>query len=222
MLWWEALLHVHLESSKHEGTENLVQLRDELVLLVGIVNVEIEPIVELFGTRKDIGDQEVEQSPQLVQIILQGSSGQEQTVPCLEGSDGTGEGRGFVLEAMCFINNEVGPGELVEDVAVHVAHLIGRHYNVPGAVLVTLAGAQDVAGHRLSFVLGTMESHRRQLGGPALQLGHPVAQCRLGNDDEMWAHIVLEFVHVDQDRYGLECLAQTEGHEGEKAKIWLY
>ena len=34
----------------------------------------------------------------------------------------------------------------------------------------------------------------------------------------MWPRIVLEFVHVDQDRYGLECLAQTEGHEGEKSK----
>ena len=63
-----------LSVSQHEGTANLVQLRDELVLLVGIVNVQVEPIVELLGTCKDVGDQEIEQSPQFMQIILQRSS----------------------------------------------------------------------------------------------------------------------------------------------------
>jgi len=58
-----------------------------------------------------------------------------------------------------------------------------------------------------------MESHRRQPRGPALQLGHPVAKRRLGDDDEMWPVAVLVLVHVHQDRYGLECLAESEGWE---------
>ena len=51
----QALLNVNLEPSEHKGSQNLVQLRDEFVLLVGIVNVEIEPVVELLGARKYVG-----------------------------------------------------------------------------------------------------------------------------------------------------------------------
>jgi hypothetical protein len=48
-----------------------VQLRDHICLGPFIVDLQIEPFVELIGRGKDIRQKKVQQSPELVQIILQ-------------------------------------------------------------------------------------------------------------------------------------------------------
>jgi hypothetical protein len=48
-----------------------VQLADDALLGLGVVHVQLEPIVELFGRCEHVRQQEVQQRPQLVQVVLQ-------------------------------------------------------------------------------------------------------------------------------------------------------
>ena len=63
VLRWQALFHVDLESSEHEWSQNLMQLRYELILLVGVIDIQIEPIIELLSAGEDVWNEEVEESP---------------------------------------------------------------------------------------------------------------------------------------------------------------
>jgi hypothetical protein len=59
----------HLEAAEHEGPQDLVELRDEALLLLRVVDLEVEPLVELLGGAEDLGEEEVEERPQLVQAV---------------------------------------------------------------------------------------------------------------------------------------------------------
>lgn len=96
----------YLEAAEHEGPQDLVQLRDEPLLLLGVVDLqlgqleadgwdgrrdyddplsiihpyytaaqhntdlEIEPLVELLRGAEHLGEEEVEERPQLVQAVF--------------------------------------------------------------------------------------------------------------------------------------------------------
>lgn len=53
----------------------------------------------LFCGGEDIGQQEVEQGPQLVQVVLQGRAGQQQAVTCVQHAHSGGELRRLVLQS---------------------------------------------------------------------------------------------------------------------------
>ena len=59
-----------------------------------------EPGIKGLRLSEYIGQQEVEQCPQLVQVVLQGSTCDEQSVPRAEKTDDLGERRLFVLDSM--------------------------------------------------------------------------------------------------------------------------
>ncbi len=58
-------------SALRRRTQQLVQLADDALLGLGVVHVQLEPIVELFGRCEHVRQQEVQQRPQLVQVVLQ-------------------------------------------------------------------------------------------------------------------------------------------------------
>ena len=65
----DARLDVDLDAPEQEGLEHAVQLRDDLLL--DLLVLEVEPRVEVLRVGEDVGDEEVEQRPQLVQVVLQ-------------------------------------------------------------------------------------------------------------------------------------------------------
>ena len=62
----QTLFHVRLETTKHKGAKNLVQLGNKLIFFILVLDVKIEPFVKLFGRLKDVGHQKVEQGPEFV------------------------------------------------------------------------------------------------------------------------------------------------------------
>ena len=108
-----------------------MKLGDHVLLGLVIVNVKIEPFVELLGRGKNVREEEVEQGPQFVQVVLQGSSGQKETECCAETSDCLAEHGGLVLETMGLVNDQVAPGKLLERPSFGVAHLIRGDADVP-------------------------------------------------------------------------------------------
>ena len=55
-----------------------MQLTDNLCLRVLVLDVE--PLIKLLCAREDLGQQEVEQRPQLMQVVLQGRSCSRQSI----------------------------------------------------------------------------------------------------------------------------------------------
>ena len=54
MLGRKGFLHVCLETSKDKRFENFVELRNEFILFVIILDIEIEPFIKLLGAFKDL------------------------------------------------------------------------------------------------------------------------------------------------------------------------
>lgn len=71
---------VGLESAQEKRSQHFVQLVDHLVLLRFVV--EIEPGVKVVGRRKHVGQQEVQERPEFVQVVLQGRASEQQSIRC--------------------------------------------------------------------------------------------------------------------------------------------
>ena len=83
------MLHISLNSPQHERLEDHVEpgelaLVQSRLLLSVALNVAGEPLVELLVRVKHGGHDEVEQSPQLLHRVLDGGTGQEETVTTVE------------------------------------------------------------------------------------------------------------------------------------------
>lgn len=101
----QARLDIRLEATEHERAKDLVQLGDHALLRLHIVNVEVEPLVELLGGREHLGQQEVEQRPELVQVVLQRRACQQQAVLRVQRSNSQRELRSLVLQTVRFVDD---------------------------------------------------------------------------------------------------------------------
>ena len=103
-----------------------MQLLDN-VLLLGLLGRagEGEPSVKVLGGPKHIREQEVEECPELMQVVLErGSSDQEAILADKESHD-LGQHGIFVLDAVGLVNDDVVPGKLLEERLLKEDHLIG-------------------------------------------------------------------------------------------------
>ena len=73
LLAWKVLLDVHLQSSKHERSQQSVDLTNHLLLLFRIIFFCIshgEQVVEILNRIKKSRHQKVEKGPQFFQAVL--------------------------------------------------------------------------------------------------------------------------------------------------------
>ena len=131
LLGFQSLLHFGLETSQQEGPQHGVQAFDQSVVAQTVVGVE--PFVEILRVVEDIGQEEVEQSPQLVQVVLQRRSGDQQPIGCFELSDNFRQFRFLVFDAMGFVDDHVSPIELPENGPLFHDNLVRCDADVPFA-----------------------------------------------------------------------------------------
>ncbi len=104
----DGALDVDLDAPEQEGLEDAVQLRDDLLL--DLLVLEVEPAVEVLRVGEDVGQQEVEQRPQLVQVVLQRRAREQQLALCLDEPQPLVEARLLVLDAVALVeHDQVGP-----------------------------------------------------------------------------------------------------------------
>lgn len=65
-----------------------------------------KPLVEGFCVTEDIGKQEIEQSPELMQVVLQRRTSDQKPISGVEHADDLSEGRLFVLDTMGLLKLE--------------------------------------------------------------------------------------------------------------------
>ena len=93
--------------------------------------VGIEPGIKVISVVEHIRQQEVEQGPQLVQVVLQGGARQQQAVGRLELSDNLRQLGLFILDPVGLVNDNVTPVELLQHRLLPDHHLIGSDAHVP-------------------------------------------------------------------------------------------
>jgi len=91
----EVLFHFLLDPTKHEWPQDLVELVHNLPipLLLFLVThlfsilppAQVEPLIKVFRGRENIWQQEIQQTPQLMEVVLERSACEEESVPRVEG-----------------------------------------------------------------------------------------------------------------------------------------
>lgn len=93
-----------------------------------------KPLLEVVRAVKDLGQEEVEQRPQLVEVVLQGGAGQEQ--PMLEvilPHHNFGEPALLVFHTMPLVHDNILPMVLPQDVTVAHDEIVGGETHIPPA-----------------------------------------------------------------------------------------
>mmetsp|Transcript_59635 Transcript_59635/g.158717 ORF Transcript_59635/g.158717 Transcript_59635/m.158717 type:complete len:424 (-) Transcript_59635:1733-3004(-) len=195
----QALLHVRLQPTQQERPQDAVELRRHLLRLLRA----LEEGVELVRVGELVGQKEVEQRPQLVQVVLQRGTGEQQARVRLELAHHRGQLGVLVLDAVRLIDDEVAPVELLE-VRLLAAHdLERRHHHVE---LVRLDLLLELL---LALLLGAAHVHHAVVRQPLLELLHPVGHGGLRRENHVRAPGVLELGQVADHGDCLDSLAQT-------------
>ena len=121
-----------------------------------------------------------------------------------------GEAGLFVLDAVRLVDGNVDPVDLVEKALVEDDDLVGRHDDVEHARLALLVA------DTLALFPGAVQLLGADHGAPLFELAQPVAQRRLGHDDEVRPRDAAHLVEVAQDGDRLQGLAQPHlvGQDG--------
>ena len=201
-LWWPQRARQHggaLAAGEPRGAR-LMQLLHDLCLVAA--RVAAEPLVEALGAGEDLGQEEVEERPQLVQVVLQRRAGDEEAVGGAEHAHGAREDGVLVLDAVRLVDDDVAPVHLLEEVLLLDDHLVRRDDRVE------LAGLQEVRLLVLALLRVAVELDGPQRGAPPPELVHPVVQRRLGHDHHVRPADAAELEQVAQQRDRLQRLAQ--------------
>ena len=55
-----------------------MQLSNHALLGLRVVHVEVEPLIKLLRVTEDVGKEEVEEGPELVEVVLEGRAGEQE------------------------------------------------------------------------------------------------------------------------------------------------
>lgn len=120
-LWQEVLFHFSLYSSKHKGSKNFMQLLNHLIIFlffffvrqIGIsLASEIKPFVKVLSWTKNVREKEVEETPELMDVVLQWSTSQQKSIFWIKLSNSLWCLTIFIFNFMSFINYNIFPIEL--------------------------------------------------------------------------------------------------------------
>ena len=85
---------------------------DEGLVTEGVVGVE--PLVEVVRAVEDLGQEEVEEGPELVEVVLERSPGEQQPVGGLDLPDDHAQLALLILDSVRLVNHHVLPVELLK------------------------------------------------------------------------------------------------------------
>jgi len=169
-----------------------------------------KPLLKLLRRREHLRQQEVEQRPQLVQVVLKGRARDQEAVVRAHQPHHLAQHAVLVLDAVRLVDDDVPPVEAAEEGLLLDHHLVGGDHAVEGRGGAGLGArrGQPRLG-RLALLGVAVEADRVDDGAEALDLVHPVAQGGFGHDDQVRAADLAELAEVGQQRDGLQRLAEA-------------
>ena len=149
----QPLFDVRLETTEQAALQQPVQLAHQT--WVDCSQLRIDGGVEELGRREDIGEQKVEQRPQLMQVVLDRRTGQEQTALRGQLAQDHREARVLIFESVRFVDNEAAPLHLLERCRLRAHRLVRRETHV----VLALAQSLNLQG---PLVLGAVQLEHAQ------------------------------------------------------------
>jgi len=80
-LWQQAFLDLSLDPSKHERSDDFMKLFDDIIILSGLFFFtkihaarvsQVKPFIEIIRGGEDLRQQEVQETPELMKVVLEG------------------------------------------------------------------------------------------------------------------------------------------------------
>ena len=173
----QPLFDVRLQPAEQAALQQPVQLADER--LVDVARLRVEGGVEKVGGREDIGEEEVEQRPQLMQVVLDRRARQQQPARRPYLAEEPRELRVLILEAMRLVDDEASPAHLLERRDLRRHRLLGRQAHV------VVARRHERLALLRALVLGAVQHKDAQLGAELGKLALPVAEHRERQHDQV-------------------------------------
>ncbi len=171
------------QPTEHEGAQDLVQLGDDALLLLGGEDVlhlgvladvaEGEPRLEHLQVVENHRGTKVQQTPQLFKRVLNGRSSQQQARDGLNVLQLSNQATVAVLNSMTFVQNDVLPGILFEKWSVNDAHLKTGYDDWKRQTLL-LSNWQMLLSQRLPLFFVPMIQNYWTSGKPFLEFIDPI------------------------------------------------
>mmetsp|Transcript_24470 Transcript_24470/g.52910 ORF Transcript_24470/g.52910 Transcript_24470/m.52910 type:complete len:611 (+) Transcript_24470:546-2378(+) len=214
--------HVHFDATEQERSEDVVELADRRILPFGNEDVllgggtlrlltdvaKAEPRLEDAQIVEDGGIDKVKKTPQLVQVVLDGSTAQKQSVGGFDAFQGLNKRASMILQTLSLIHNQVGVlSNLVQSLLVPNRHLVTRDNNGKVWVLFELC-IQRSGEHGISLLRSAVESYHWERGKPFVEFAYPVGKRGERYDDDEWAgHVHCAKMRDEGD--DLNCFTQS-------------
>lgn len=177
-------LHVRLEATQQKRPENLLLIPScgshgvEAFHQIAL-NGSLEVGVKHVGGAEHVGHQKVQQSPQFMQVVLEWRSRHQQSILGAQLSHDDAERALLILDAVCFIDDEVGPLHSTQRRLLSQHHLVARD--------------QHMERHRLDILLDylrtgfliALQYDHAQARTPLRELAAPIGQGGLWNNDNV-------------------------------------
>mmetsp|Transcript_7352 Transcript_7352/g.21307 ORF Transcript_7352/g.21307 Transcript_7352/m.21307 type:complete len:234 (+) Transcript_7352:462-1163(+) len=164
-----------------------------------------EPVIERVRRVENFREHEIQQTPKLLQIVLDRRSRQEQPVSRLiDSPENFRQLRVLVLQPVPLVDDDVLPLELGEELLVAHDHVIVGEKHVEGLC------RHSVIPQLLPLLRLAVVEDDVVVWQPPPKLNTPVAQHGFGAQDEVGSIVALLFHEVSKQRDGLDGL--TEAH----------
>eukprot|EP00962_Isochrysis_galbana_P029434 scaffold9409_cov116-Isochrysis_galbana.AAC.15 len=188
----QRLEHLTLKPAQHEGREQLAALVDDA--LVNLALAEVERSVEDGRVREELRVQKVHERPQLVKIVLQRRSREQELALRFDHAQSLVQRGLLILDPVALVEDEVAPG----------GHLICGHNHVKARYI-----RQQLRAHELALALvGRVQSDHAHRRRKALELVDPRSEHRERRHYEAWPIDLTLVLEVAQKGDRLECFAQ--------------
>mmetsp|Transcript_3100 Transcript_3100/g.7589 ORF Transcript_3100/g.7589 Transcript_3100/m.7589 type:complete len:224 (-) Transcript_3100:1642-2313(-) len=184
---------------------------DEKLLLLGQGNVLLgplegrrKPIVERIRRVEDLRQDKVEKRPELLKVILDGRSRQEQPVPALvQAPQDLGELRVLVLEPVSLVDDDVLPVEGLQGLLVPHDHVVVGEQDVEGL------GSHALLPQGLALPGCPVVKNQICVGEPLGHLVGPVRKNGFRANDQVRAEVALLLHQVCEQGHGLDRLPEA-------------
>ena len=171
-------------------------LDDLLALLfhsISITLVLVQEALQVRVIREDLWTDEVQQSEQLLQVVLQWGSCDQQPTTGREGPNDLGQYGVDVLDAMRLINCDVFEGEFLE------RGLLDQTQLVCGDADFEVLREEPIGDDFCALLLSTCQDSDIEVWGPFFKLPRPILERRFWDDDQMRTVIVSVVFQVRQE-----------------------
>ena len=149
-------------------------LDDLLALLfhsIGVLLVLMQETLQIRVIREDLGANEVQQSEQLLQVILQRGPGDQQSTTRREGPNNLGEYGVDVLDTVRLVDGDVFEGEFLERGLLDQTQLVRCDANLK------VLWEEPAGDYFCALILSTGQDSDIEVWSPFLKFSGPILEC---------------------------------------------